>query len=270
MPALERYDGPMFTMLRKRLPDYPDTLCLIVSAKYGTIHSGHPIRDYDLRMVENGVFPSPELEESCRAWDSHEYKMPNFPPALDAYRAKHNYYGPKSWRVYYPPGCGVVPAQVPNGRDGRRARWAGSIMERFGLSQERRDFPPVGIFLASDLYYYTANAALSTRFDFLIPEEDSPFLTQVIGGPTGKRVGAAMRWLQREQPRQSANSLLLEPPRVAKWFEMKRRIPLRILRYNCAMSHGFDFKAGCFVAPRPAMKETSSPVFSRRGAEQCR
>ena len=49
MPALARYNGPMFKMLRKQLPKYPDVLLLIVSAKYGVIDAHTPIRDYDVR-----------------------------------------------------------------------------------------------------------------------------------------------------------------------------------------------------------------------------
>jgi hypothetical protein len=52
LPAIERYDGPAFRVLRKYLSeasgDVP--IVLILSAKYGLIDSSRPIRDYDRRM----------------------------------------------------------------------------------------------------------------------------------------------------------------------------------------------------------------------------
>ena len=49
MPALARYNGPMFKMLRKQLPKYPDVLLLIVSARYGLIDAHTPIKNYEAR-----------------------------------------------------------------------------------------------------------------------------------------------------------------------------------------------------------------------------
>lgn len=54
MPAIERYDGPAFRVLRKALTDGvigPDTHIRLVSAKHGLISAmGAWIRDYDQRM----------------------------------------------------------------------------------------------------------------------------------------------------------------------------------------------------------------------------
>lgn len=55
MPAIERYDGPVYRCLRKLIRDelYPidDIGCLIISAKYGLITSQASIENYDQRMT---------------------------------------------------------------------------------------------------------------------------------------------------------------------------------------------------------------------------
>lgn len=48
-PAIEVYDGPAYKILRKF--NTPDLDVLIVSAKYGMIHSNYPIKYYDQRMT---------------------------------------------------------------------------------------------------------------------------------------------------------------------------------------------------------------------------
>jgi len=54
LPALERYDGPVYRVLRahqrrgRRLPK-----TLILSAAMGLITPGHPVRDYNQRMTED-------------------------------------------------------------------------------------------------------------------------------------------------------------------------------------------------------------------------
>jgi hypothetical protein len=52
LPAIERYDGPAFRVLRKYLSESPRDAptVLILSAEYGLIDSCRPIRDYDRRM----------------------------------------------------------------------------------------------------------------------------------------------------------------------------------------------------------------------------
>jgi hypothetical protein len=52
MPAIDRYDGPSFKVLRKYLREGPNDApyVLILSAKYGLIQSDCPIEDYDVRM----------------------------------------------------------------------------------------------------------------------------------------------------------------------------------------------------------------------------
>jgi hypothetical protein len=52
LPAIDRYDGPAFRVLRKFLREYPDDALsvLILSAKYGLIDSAAAIPDYDCRM----------------------------------------------------------------------------------------------------------------------------------------------------------------------------------------------------------------------------
>lgn len=52
MPAIQRYDGPAFRVLRKYLRTEPDDppLVRIVSAEHGLISLSQPIEDYDRRM----------------------------------------------------------------------------------------------------------------------------------------------------------------------------------------------------------------------------
>ena len=55
MPAIERYDGPAFRVVRKFLREAPTTLqnvdIYILSAKYGLIPASEHIVDYDQRMT---------------------------------------------------------------------------------------------------------------------------------------------------------------------------------------------------------------------------
>lgn len=52
LPALDRYDGPAFRVLRKYLRDEAagSPAVLILSAKYGLIAASRKIPDYDVRM----------------------------------------------------------------------------------------------------------------------------------------------------------------------------------------------------------------------------
>lgn len=54
MPAIDRYDGPRFRVLRKYLKQSPDQSLdvLILSARYGMITANHPIPDYDQIMTQ--------------------------------------------------------------------------------------------------------------------------------------------------------------------------------------------------------------------------
>src|SRR5215471_14448479 len=55
LPALERYDGPVFYMLRKFLRECPVKEChpdvYILSAQFGLIPAHQPIANYDCRMT---------------------------------------------------------------------------------------------------------------------------------------------------------------------------------------------------------------------------
>ena len=55
LPAIDRYDGPVYRCLRKMVRDetYPvDAIgCLIISAKYGLITAQACIEDYDQKMT---------------------------------------------------------------------------------------------------------------------------------------------------------------------------------------------------------------------------
>jgi Family of unknown function (DUF6884) len=52
LPALARYDGPTFRVLRKFLREAPEEapVVLIISAKYGLINSTRMVHDYDLQL----------------------------------------------------------------------------------------------------------------------------------------------------------------------------------------------------------------------------
>lgn len=52
LPAVDRYDGPAFRVLRKALADTDDRPdVLVLSAKYGLIPADHEIPDYDHRLT---------------------------------------------------------------------------------------------------------------------------------------------------------------------------------------------------------------------------
>ena len=54
MPAIDRYDGPAFRVVRKALTDGvigPDTYIRIISAKHGLISGAEWIYDYDQRVT---------------------------------------------------------------------------------------------------------------------------------------------------------------------------------------------------------------------------
>lgn len=52
LPAIVRYDGPAFHVLRKYLAHATDApTVLILSAKYGMLGADHPIPDYDCRIT---------------------------------------------------------------------------------------------------------------------------------------------------------------------------------------------------------------------------
>ena len=80
MPALARYNGPMFQMLRKQLPKYPDVLLLIVSAKYGLITGETLIEDYDVRL--SPVSPPP-IEVSQSPWEWRKARKEFGLPEID-------------------------------------------------------------------------------------------------------------------------------------------------------------------------------------------
>lgn len=78
LPAIERYDGPTFRVLRKFLRERrgPMTRILILSGKYGLIGARKRIRDYDLRMtpaIAEGLRPAvlKRLLKALRAGPVH-------------------------------------------------------------------------------------------------------------------------------------------------------------------------------------------------------
>ena len=68
-PAIERYDGPAYRVLRKYLREFPSDApsVLILSAKFGLIPSDHPISPYDCRLSkESALELRPRVMESAR------------------------------------------------------------------------------------------------------------------------------------------------------------------------------------------------------------
>src|SRR3546814_3685453 len=72
IPAIDRYDGPLWQTLRAIGPDRPDTKIAVLSARYGFIDSRSPIENYDTRLtaalaerlIEGGIamrWPRPPL-----------------------------------------------------------------------------------------------------------------------------------------------------------------------------------------------------------------
>ena len=55
LPAIERYDGPTFRVVRKFMREAPSELqdvdVFVLSAKYGLIAADKPVADYDQRMT---------------------------------------------------------------------------------------------------------------------------------------------------------------------------------------------------------------------------
>ena len=70
VPALERYDGVLFRVVRKWLRQTPSAPpdVLIISAKFGLIDSTMPIPDYDQRMtVKRATELSPQVRGGLRS-----------------------------------------------------------------------------------------------------------------------------------------------------------------------------------------------------------
>jgi hypothetical protein len=70
LPAIERYDGPAFRVLRKYLREDPEDVpsVLILSAKYGLIAANRPIPAYDRRLTPTAARElRPQLAEALRA-----------------------------------------------------------------------------------------------------------------------------------------------------------------------------------------------------------
>src|SRR5579885_631674 len=72
LPAVERYDGPMYKVLRAflRTSEWPDDLSVaVLSAKYGLIGGLASIEDYDQRMNRDRAFQlSSEATQTLLNW----------------------------------------------------------------------------------------------------------------------------------------------------------------------------------------------------------
>ena len=78
MPAIERYDGPTFRVLRKALRERaaPNLVVYVLSAKYGLIEGDSLITDYDLAMT-------PDRARALRP--SVSYVLDGLRPFLEVY-----------------------------------------------------------------------------------------------------------------------------------------------------------------------------------------
>lgn len=72
LPALTRYDGPAYRVLRKALRDLPQKdhpRIAILSARFGLIASDTPIPWYDCRMTpERAAVLMPAVQRDLHAW----------------------------------------------------------------------------------------------------------------------------------------------------------------------------------------------------------
>jgi hypothetical protein len=77
LPAIDRYDGPAFRVLRKYLREAPPVVpvVLILSAKYGLIAADRRIEDYDCRLTASAAarLRPKVLEAVRRVLDSGEW-----------------------------------------------------------------------------------------------------------------------------------------------------------------------------------------------------
>lgn len=77
IPAIDRYDGPMWKTLRAQLARLPDAaeayrsgdlVILVLSALYGLVPASTPMPDYDLRMT-------PDLAKKMASDPSYDFQM---------------------------------------------------------------------------------------------------------------------------------------------------------------------------------------------------
>lgn len=124
LPALERYDGPAFRVLRRarKAGHLVDTQVFILSAEYGLIDEDRLIADYDRRMTaERARELAPEVSSELLRWLLRHPECQSacvnlgrsYAPALDGFGA---------WCGRH--GVAVVAAQGGIGaRDGQMKAW---------------------------------------------------------------------------------------------------------------------------------------------------
>ena len=82
IPAVDRYDGPLWQTLRAIGPDQQDTKVAVLSARYGFIDARSPIENYDTRltttladrMIEGGIatrWPRPPLSRKLDIYGNY-------------------------------------------------------------------------------------------------------------------------------------------------------------------------------------------------------
>lgn len=77
LPAIERYDGPAFRLLRKAKAagQMTDVYVLIVSAEHGLVDEDRRIADYDRRMtVARAVELAPQVRNDLLRWLECDWK----------------------------------------------------------------------------------------------------------------------------------------------------------------------------------------------------
>ncbi len=103
LPAIERYDGPVFRLLRRFLRTSARPISIyILSAAYGLIPADHPIPWYDCQMTtERAAALHPAVDESLR-------RIATMPPRTEIFICMGAVY-----REALPEIGGCVPAAVP-------------------------------------------------------------------------------------------------------------------------------------------------------------
>lgn len=79
LPAIERYNGPAFQVLRKFLRERPDDTrrldVFIMSAAYGLIPAEYPIANYDQVMTSQRAVRGTAQDSTCNLCGFNDYRV---------------------------------------------------------------------------------------------------------------------------------------------------------------------------------------------------
>ncbi len=114
LPAIERYNGPVFFLLRRFLRDCPDKAesldVYILSAAYGLIPASHPIAPYDQKMIK---YRASELQPHVLA--TFGELMQNNYTSLCLVMGKAYLAALEGWRELVPTNLALMVAKGPMG-----------------------------------------------------------------------------------------------------------------------------------------------------------